>query len=168
MSWIKISFLNVKPDTARWQRAAGEDGHLCTGSIFPTLLLDWSSLQPLMHIIDWYTYIGLCAMSLSCSDHLYHTVPLSWCLRWQSQVSGKAWTVYICPLGEKREWCWWMSGWRDERQMVFAFWRSRSGVLVSLNRHRGSMTCSDYQNGSLPVHTETTTEEHAALNWAID
>lgn len=64
-----------------------------------------------------------------------------------------------------------VSGWWDERQMVFAGrgrWPSNSGLSMSLSRHCSSLTCSTCHNGSLPFYMKTPTDIHAAMKWAID
>lgn len=137
--------------------------HLCTGFIYPPLLLHWSSLKSLMHIVDLYT-LGRPFVVLGWSSPAHFCLDVTTAaagLTWQSQVNGVLWgrkrLDSLCLSLERRrkrtERVVMVSGWWDERQMVFAGrgrWPSSSGLSMSLSRHCGSLTCSTCHNGSLP------------------
>lgn len=156
----------------RMQRAFGEDGHLYIGSIFPSL-----------HWCTSWIYVHWAVPSLPWGDHLQHTCALMLALQ-QLVWYGSHRSMGSCEVENAGQfislpWARWIkreervvvSGWWDERQMVFAgrgHWPSSSGLPGSLSRHFSSLTCSACHNGLLPFYMKTPTDVHAAMKWAID
>lgn len=122
--------------------------HHCPGVIISSTLLPWC-----YHCSSWFDM----AVTGQWGPVRWKTLESFISLPWEGWIKREERVV--------------VSGWWDERQMVFAGrgrWPSSSGLPGSLSRHFGSLTCSTCHNGSLPFYMKTPTDVHAAMKWAID
>ncbi len=147
-------------DTAGWQGAAVYWVHLPSS-------FTWLVFTEAADAHHRFIYIG---PSRRCPGVIISSTLLAWCYHsssWFDMAVTGQWgpvrwktldSLYLSLERDserpqtREEWVVMVSGWWDERQMVFAGrgrWPSSSGLLVSLSRHCGSLTCSACQDGSL-------------------